>query len=204
MGAPTTTGVRAHTRRAAVRRRTERLARFALFAECLLTGVWITLAALPLVTLVPAFAAGCAHLRRQTEGRRGGIREFAGDLREAARTGLLVSPLTGAALALLALDWRIARSGQLPGGRLLAAVSVLGALALAVAALRTAAAWRPGARWTPLLREAVRRTATDPVGSLLLVGGFAAVALTAWQLPPLAVTALGALAAAAVVTDRRR
>lgn len=32
--------------------------RFALFSECLLTGVWIAVAALPLVTFPAAFAAG--------------------------------------------------------------------------------------------------------------------------------------------------
>ena len=34
--------------------------RFALFAECLLTGVWIAVACLGLVTYPAAFAAGCA------------------------------------------------------------------------------------------------------------------------------------------------
>lgn len=37
--------------------------RFALFSECLLTGVWIAVAALPLVTFPAAFAAGTRHLR---------------------------------------------------------------------------------------------------------------------------------------------
>lgn len=32
--------------------------RFSVFSECLLTGVWITVAALPLVTFPAAFAAG--------------------------------------------------------------------------------------------------------------------------------------------------
>ncbi|WP_328909094.1 hypothetical protein OG230_06055 [Streptomyces sp. NBC_00234] len=184
-------------------RRPEKLARFTLFAECLLTGVWITLAALPLVTLLPACAAGCAHLRRHLDGRRGGLREFAADLREAVTTGWRASLLCWAALALLVFDWQVARSGLLPGGRLLAAVSVLGLLALAVAALRTAAAWRSGAAWAPLVRGTARRTLTDPAGSLLLIGGFVALALTTWQVPPLAAPALGALAAAAVAVDRR-
>ncbi|MFC9244085.1 hypothetical protein ACFT7S_08660 [Streptomyces sp. NPDC057136] len=183
--------------------RPEKLARFTLFAECLLTGVWITIAALPLITLLPACAAGCAHLRRQLDGRRGGLREFAADLREAVRTGWRAALLWWVALALLAFDWQVARSGLLPGGRLLAAASVLGLLALAVAALRVSAAWRPGASWAPLVRTAARRTLTDPAGSLLLIGGFVALALTAWQVPPLAAPALGALAAAAVAVDGR-
>ncbi|MET7498187.1 hypothetical protein [Streptomyces sp900116325] len=183
--------------------RPEKFVRFALFAESLLTGVWITVAALPLITLLPAFAAGCAHLRRQPAGERGGLREFAADLRDAARTGWRVSLLWWAALALLAFDWQVARSGLLPGGRLLDAVSVPGLTALAVWGLRTSAAWRPGADWSPTVRAAGRRSLTDPAGSLLLVGGFVALALTAWQVPPLAAPAFGCLAAAAVAADRR-
>ena len=39
--------------------------RFGLFAECLLTGVWIAVVSLPLVTYPAAFAAGARHLRRR-------------------------------------------------------------------------------------------------------------------------------------------
>ena len=59
--------------------------RFALFAECLLTGVWIALASLPLVTYPAAFAAGSRHLRRRTAHEGGGWREFVADFRSAAR-----------------------------------------------------------------------------------------------------------------------
>ncbi|MEU5048027.1 hypothetical protein AB0G40_44970, partial [Streptomyces griseorubiginosus] len=44
--------------------------RFAVFAEALLTGVWIAVASLGLVTYPAAFAAGARHLRRRT-GRLG-------------------------------------------------------------------------------------------------------------------------------------
>ncbi|MDG4865535.1 hypothetical protein P8605_46050, partial [Streptomyces sp. T-3] len=40
---------------------------FAVFAECLLTGVWIAVAALPVVTLPAAVAAGAGHLRRHLD-----------------------------------------------------------------------------------------------------------------------------------------
>ncbi|WP_329114470.1 hypothetical protein [Streptomyces sp. NBC_01465] len=170
--------------------------RFAILAESLLTGVWLTLAALPLLTLLPAFAAGCAHLRRHLDSEPSGWGEFVADVREATRSGLRFSLLWWAGIAVLVFDWRVAGSGLLPGGPLLIAVSVVGLLALAVAGLRTAAAWRPGGRW------ALVRTA-DVGGSLLLVGGFVAVAATAWQIPPLAVPAVGCLAAAAVALERR-
>ena len=58
--------------------------RFALFAECLLTGVWIMVAALPLVTYPAAFAAGSRHLRRRTAHVGGGLREFLADKRRQA------------------------------------------------------------------------------------------------------------------------
>ncbi|GAA1362425.1 hypothetical protein [Streptomyces beijiangensis] len=170
--------------------------RFAILAESLLTGVWLTVAALPLLTLLPAFAAGCAHLRRHLDSDPCGWREFVSDVREATRSGLRFSLLWWAGIAVLVFDWRVARTGLLPGGPLLIAVSVVGLLALAVVGLRTAAAWRPGGSWV-LVRT------SDPAGSLLLVGGFAAVAATAWQVPPLAAPALGCLAAAAVALERR-
>ncbi|MGC3002738.1 hypothetical protein ACPF8X_31305, partial [Streptomyces sp. G35A] len=55
--------------------------RFALFAECLLTGVWIAVASLPLVTYPAAFAAGARHLGRRVRHQGGGCREFAADFR---------------------------------------------------------------------------------------------------------------------------
>ncbi|MFF1835778.1 hypothetical protein ACFVXE_16485 [Streptomyces sp. NPDC058231] len=179
------------------------LARFSVFSECLLAGVWIALAALPLVTFLAAFAAGARHLRRYLAGERSGLWEFVADVRGAARSGWRLSLLWWAGLALLAFDWRVARSGMLPGGRALAAVSALGLLAVAVWGLRTAAAWRSGANWWHTARTAARRTVTDPAGSLLLVGGFVALAVATWQVPPLAAPALGCLAAAAVAADRR-
>ncbi|MFV2119466.1 hypothetical protein ACE14D_13875 [Streptomyces sp. Act-28] len=42
-------------------------ASFAVFAECLLTGVWIAVAALPLVTLPAALAAGAPALPREPD-----------------------------------------------------------------------------------------------------------------------------------------
>ncbi|MFD7861046.1 hypothetical protein [Streptomyces sp. NPDC057682] len=177
--------------------------RFGVFAECLLTGVWITVAALPLVTLPAAFAAGSRHLSRHLAGEASGVRAFAADVREAFRTGWRISLLWWAALALLAFDAQVARSGLLPGGRPLLLVSLIGLPAVAVWGLRTAAAWRPGTPWAHTARTAGRRTLTDPAGSLLLVGGFVALALAARQIPPLAAPALGCLAAAAVAADRR-
>ena len=86
--------------------------RFALFAECLLTGVWIALAALPLVTYPAALAAGARHLRRHLAHERGGWREFTADFRTVHPAGLALAATTAAAvegMLRLALHERDAR-----------------------------------------------------------------------------------------------
>jgi len=176
----------------------QRYARFALFAECMLTGAWLVVAALPLVTLLPAFAAACGHLRRYLDGERAGWREFAAGVVAATRTGWRWSLAWWAGLGLLAFDWAVAGSGLLPGGRVMAGLSVVGALALVVVGLRTAACRPQGP--AAVARRAV---ASDPGGSMLLLGGLAVVAVAGWMLLPLAVPALGCLAGAAVAVERR-
>ncbi|WP_258563986.1 hypothetical protein [Streptomyces himalayensis] len=176
--------------------------RFGLFAECLLTGVWIAVAALPLVTYPAAFAAGARHLRRRIAHEGGGLREFAADFRHAVRRGWLAGLAGWAAVAVVWVDVQAVRAG-LPGGRLVAAIGIFALIGLAVAGLRAAAVWEPGASWRALLATAGRRTVLDPAGSFLLVGGMALVAGSAWVTPPLAVPVLGAVAAAAVAVEER-
>lgn len=176
--------------------------RFGAFAECLLTGVWIALAALPLVTLPAAFAAGSRHLSRHLAHETSGWREFTADLRAAVRRGWLVGLAGWAALALLLADIAFVRAG-LPGGAFVGAVGVIALFVLVVAGLRAAANWRPDASWRALLSGAVRRTLRDPAGSLVIVCGFAVVVASAWFALPLAAPALGMVAAAALAVERR-
>ncbi|MEV3855670.1 hypothetical protein AB0J38_15240 [Streptomyces sp. NPDC050095] len=175
---------------------------FGVFAECLLTGVWIALASVPVVTAPAAFAAGARHLRRHLGQEAGGIGEFVTDVRAAARRGWLVGLAGVAAFAAVWTDLQLARAG-LPGGRLAAALGIFALLAAAVTVLRAAAVWEPGASWRALLRDAARRTLRAPGGSLLLVCGLALVVLSAEFLTPLAVPVLGILAAAAVAVEER-
>ncbi|WP_307804764.1 hypothetical protein [Streptomyces sp. VRA16 Mangrove soil] len=175
---------------------------FGVFAECLLTGVWIALASVPVVTAPAAFAAGARHLRRHLEQQVGGWREFVADLRSAARRGWLVGLAGIAAWAAVWVDLRVARAG-LPGGRFAAAVGLFALLAAAVTVLRAAAVWEPGAAWRPLLGAAARRTLRGPGGSLLLVCGIALTVLCAGFITPLAVPVLGILAAAAIAVEER-
>ncbi|WP_369177045.1 hypothetical protein [Streptomyces mutabilis] len=175
---------------------------FALFAECLLTGVWIAVASLPLVTYPAAFAAGSRHLGRRLVHERGGWREFTADFRSAVRRGWLVGVAGWAALAAVWVNVQAVRNG-LPGGPFVGAVGVLALIGAAVAGLRAAATWRPGDSWRSLLARAGRRTVLDPAGSFLIVGGLAVVVCSAWFNAPLAVAVLGAVAAAAVAVEER-
>ncbi|MFF7546717.1 hypothetical protein ACFZCU_24235 [Streptomyces canus] len=176
--------------------------RFALFAETLLTGVWIAVACLGLVTYPAAFAAGARHLRRRIGHEGGGWREFVADFRTAVRRGWLVGVAGWVAAAAVWVDVQAARAG-IPGGPLVGAVGLFALIGLAVAGLRAAAVWTPGASWRALLADAVRRTLRDPAGSFLIVAGLAVVALSAGFLAPLAVPVLGAVAAAAVAVEER-
>ncbi|MEV6194432.1 hypothetical protein AB0M19_18795 [Streptomyces sp. NPDC051920] len=175
---------------------------FALFAECLLTGVWIAVVSLPLVTVPAAFAAGARHLRRRTAHVGGGREEFVADFRAALRGGWLVGVAGWAGVAAVWVDVQAARAG-IPGGPLVGAVGLLALIGGAVAGLRAAAVWEPGAAWRGLLADAGRRTVLDPAGSFLLVGGQAVVVCSAVLVAPLAFPVLGAVAAAAVAVEKR-
>ena len=192
----------AHVKAKAPRGESVLAERFAVFAECLLTGVWIAVACLGLVTYPAAFAAGARHLRRRTGHEGGGWREFVADFRTAVRRGWLVGVAGWVAVAAVWVDVQAARAG-IPGGPFVGAVGLFALIGLAVAGLRAAAVWTPGASWRALLADAVRRTLRDPAGSFLIVAGLAVVALTAGFLAPLAVPVLGAVAAAAVAVEER-
>jgi hypothetical protein len=176
--------------------------RFAVFAECLLTGVWIAVASLGVVTYPAAFAAGARHLRRRTAHRGGGWREFADDFRTAVRGGWAVGLGGWVATAVIWVDVQAVRAG-IPGGPLVGAVGLFALIGGAVAGLRAAAVWTPGESWRALLGAAGRRTVLDPAVSFVLIGGLALVALSAWFVAPLAVPVLGAVAAAAVAVEER-
>lgn len=176
--------------------------RFGVFAECLLTGVWIAVASLGVVTCPAAFAAGARHLRRRTAHEGGGWREFAADFRAAVRGGWLAGLVGWGAVAVVWVDVQAVRHG-LPGGPLVGAVGIFALIGLVVAGMRAAAAWTPEDRWRELLADAGRRTVLDPAGSFLLVGGLVLVGCSALLIAPLAVPVLGAVAAAAVAVEER-
>jgi hypothetical protein len=177
--------------------------RFPLFAECLTAGVLVVLTALPLVTLLPALAAGCAHVRAHVDGETTAVRAYFTRVRTAVRGGLGASIGVVAAFAVLTADLVVLRRTGLRGGGAVAAVCTVVAVGLAVVVLRAAATWSPGDRWSALVRGSARRALADPTGSLLLGMALGVLVVVTWQLPPLVVPMLGCVLMAAVAVERR-
>ncbi|MEJ8668573.1 hypothetical protein WKI71_08590 [Streptomyces sp. MS1.AVA.1] len=176
--------------------------KFGVFAECLLTGVWIAVASLGVVTYPAALAAGARHLRRRIAHEGGGLREFVADFRVAVRRGWVVGLAGWAVAGAVRVDVQAARAG-IPGGPLVGAIGVFALIGAVVSLLRAAAVWTPDAGWRGLLAGAGRRTVLDPAGTFLIIGGLAVVAASAWFAAPLAVPVLGAVVAAAVAVEER-
>ncbi|TQM84358.1 hypothetical protein FHX81_6802 [Saccharothrix saharensis] len=176
--------------------------RFALFGECLMAGLLVLLAALPVVTLVPALAAGCAHIKAHVDGETTSVRSFFGRVRAASPGGWVVSVGVVAGFAVLVVDVVFLRTRVVGGGYVAAVCSVAG-VGLAVVVLRAAASWSPGASWPSVMREGARRAARDFAGSLLLVMSLAVLLVVTWQHPPLLLPMVGCVLMSAVAVDRR-
>lgn len=177
---------------------------FALLAECLLTGVWLVLAALPVVTLPAALSAAARHVAAYVDGESTGWGGFWADFRaawrESWRAGLA---LVGAGL-LLTLNLMVLAQEGIPGrpGFALATFAVAGLAATVL--LRAAAAWTPGVRWRGLLAEALDEARGDASGTGILLGGVAVLVACTWAMWLLIVPMSGCLIGAAVAVRRRR
>ena len=176
--------------------------RFALFGECLTAGVLVLLAALPVVTLVPALAAGCAHIKAHVDGETTSVRAFFERVRSALPGGWVVSVGVVVAFTVLVVDVVFLRT-RVAGGGFVAVVCALAAVGLAVVTLRAAALWSPESRWPSVVRAAARLAAGDFAGTLLLVMSLTVLLIVTWQLPPLLVPMTGCVLMAAVAVDRR-
>jgi uncharacterized membrane protein YesL len=177
---------------------------FALFAECLLTGVWFALAALPVVTIPAALGAAAHHLRAYTEGDATSWGSFWSDFRAAWRGSWRLGLLMLAAAALLGLNLLVLAQEGVPGRPGFALATFLIAGLAATVLLRAAAAWDPGARWRPLLADAVEDLKSDLSGTGILLGGLVVLVVCAWALWLLVVPMSGCLVGAAVAVRRRR
>jgi hypothetical protein len=177
--------------------------RFTLFAECLTAGVLTMLAALPVVTLLAALAAGCGHIRAHVDGESTSMMSYVERLRAAYAGSWKLSLGVAAGFAVLVADALILRVG-VPGGGAIAVACLVATAMLSVLTLRAASAWSPSRTWFATVRAAAHRSAVeDPGGSLLMAMAVGVLAIVTWQLPPLVVPMLGCVLMAAVAVDRR-
>jgi hypothetical protein len=177
--------------------------RFGLFSEALVVGLGVSLLSLPVVTALPALAAGVAHLRRHLDGRSDTLADLWTEFRAACRGVWVVSVASVLLLVVLLFNVQVAGSGVLPGGTGVRVLSAVVAVTLLVVLLRAAAGWVPGAAWKDVLRDAGRRTGDDLAGSFLLVVALALCAVIVWMLAPLAILVPGLLSLAVVAVERR-
>jgi hypothetical protein len=177
----------------------------ALFADCLLVGVFTVVASVPLVTGYAALVAACATVREHVVADRSALaREYLARLLGAVRSGpvaVIVAPL--AIAALVAVD-ALAIAAGVPGAGPLAVVLAGCAAVAVVVGLRAAAAWRPGHRFAPVARAAAVRAMRDPGGSALLLFAAVAAAAIVVVVPITALLIGGPLAMAAVAVDGGR
>ena len=179
------------------------------FSDCLLAGLLVALASVPVVTAAPAFVAGCRVLDRTRRGVGGPLwTAFWTDFREAARGGVLFGLGCLAAVVLFAVDLEVAAS--MPGAGVLRPVLWLLAVAGVVVAVRTCELVATGnlpasnPAWRQALVTAARETAAAHRNSLLLTAAIGLAVLLVWMLPILALVVAGPLSLAAVATGGRR
>lgn len=178
--------------------------RFALFSETLLTGVVLFVLCLPLITILPALAAGAAHLRRHLEGRPDSLGRLWSDYLTAVRTGgWLVTVGLLALTALLGFNLTLALSGVLPGGQVVAVVTVALAVGVLVVALRAAGRLPDTGQWAAALTDSALSLRTDPAGAALVASAVGLCAVMVWMLFPLLFLVPGLLALALMAVDHR-
>jgi hypothetical protein len=176
---------------------------FALFAECLLTGVWFTVAALPLVTVPAALAASARHLAGHLDGTPASLAVFARDVRRALRGGWQAGLVVIGVALFLAADLAVLTVEGVPGRSVAAPLVMLIAGLAVTVLLRAAAAWEPGSSWRSLLAGALEEARGDFGGTGILLGGLLVLAVCTWALWILFVPMSGCLIGAALAVRRR-
>lgn len=175
----------------------------ALFAEVIVVALLVALCSLPVVTALPAFAAGARHIRRHAAGEEDGVMIFARDLLTAVRGGWPWGVVTGGAGAAIVVNATADFMGAVPGGGIVRVLSLVVAAAGVVTLLRASAAWEPGAAWSRLVPDAARAAVADLPGTLLLALAVGLTVLIVWMFAPLAVLAPGLLLLGAVAVHHR-
>ena len=177
---------------------------FALFGEVLLTGLLVTIASLPVITLPAALAAGVRHIRRYLNAEQSHARQFWTDYRHALPGGLAVGAVTALIAGILIADIFLANTGALPGGAAIGIIGWAGLTLAGTALLAAAGAWAPGSGWMPAVRGIPAALAGDPVGTLYLAATVVFTGVVTWMLIPLVIAALGCAATAVVAIPARR
>ncbi|KQS99033.1 hypothetical protein ASG23_14055 [Cellulomonas sp. Leaf395] len=177
--------------------------RFGLFSEALLVGLGVSVLSLPIITAVPALAAGVSHVRRHLDGRPDTIAALWEDFRSACRGVWLVSIGMPVLLLVLLFNLQLIGAGGMPGGTGVRIATVFLVAVLLVVVLRSAAGWSPGARWGTVVQTAAKRAGDDLMGTFLLVVALGLCAVMMWMLAPIAVIVPGLLSLAVVAVEHR-
>lgn len=177
---------------------------FGLFSEMLLTGVVVAVLSVPVLTLLPALAAGTAHLHRYAAERSSTMRMLLADFATATRE-LWPIAVGGVVVAgVLALNAALIAAGTVPGGVPMAVLMIALAVVAGIVCLRVAGGWwhtrLPAGQ---ALRAAAQAAGRDIGGSALVALAVGMCVVLAWMLVPLAVLAPGLLALALLVVEQR-
>ena len=177
--------------------------RLSLFGEVLVVGVVVLVASIPLVTTVPALAAGVLHLRRHLSGEPDSLRDLVRGLVPAVRDLWAVGIAVPVLLALLGYNVWLAGTGALPGGSVVGATSAVVGVGVVVVALRAAGTWAPGLGARVAVGAAARRAGRDLSGSVLLAASVAMTVVMVWMLVALLLVVGGLLALAVLAVEHR-
>ncbi|MBP2327445.1 putative membrane protein YesL [Kibdelosporangium banguiense] len=171
------------------------------FSDCLQLGVLVCVAALPVVTAAPAFAAGCRVVHRWRDGDSPPMwQTFRAEFVRQLRGGIPFSISVAALTLMLSVDLALLGNG-LPGKQFFAIALPVLLAALAIVTLRTCSVVPAHTGWMPALRTAVRLSA-DIRGSALLAGAVVTAGVLVWMQPLMLLLVAGPLALAAVGTTR--
>lgn len=169
------------------------------FSDCLLLGMAVCVASLPVVTAGPAFAAGCAVARRWRDGDSPPlIATFRDAFVRSLRGGVQFTIGVVAVIFLLCAELALFGAG-LPGGKALAIALTLLLAAAVIVTLRTCSVvsshdgWRTAVRAALNLSLDVRRTA-------LLAAAVVVAGTVVWMQPLMLLIVAGPLILAAAGT----
>lgn len=176
---------------------------FALFGEVLLTGLLVSLASIPIITLPVGLAAGVRHLRRFARGEDSRAVLFWRDVRRGLWPGVLVGAAALCLAVVLVIDIDLGASGALPGGAVFVVVGWAGLALGTVVLLAAATTWTPEHGWRGGWRTGSAVVLRSPAAFAYYLAAGVFVVVVTWALPPLFIPAVGCAALACVAIPAR-